>query len=102
MSRMSMTSRTRRPRITRLVFTLCALAVATSGCSKGEPTTDELLSRANEALAADHLEKAEKGYRDVLAAAPEDPAALRQLGILYYEQEQFPQAYPLLKKAAEL
>src|SRR5262249_13574821 len=34
--------------------------------------------------------------------APEDPAAQRQLGVIYLNQGQLLQAYPLLKKAAEL
>ena len=38
----------------------------------------------------------------MLRLAPEDPAALRQLGILYLEQGQIRQAYPLLKRSAEL
>ena len=33
--------------------------------------------------------------------APDDPIALRQLAILYRDQGQLPQAYPLLRKAAE-
>src|SRR5215467_5562895 len=41
-------------------------------------------------------------YRKVLSLAPEDQAALRQLGIIYVDQGQIIQAYPLLKKGAEL
>ena len=89
-------------RTARLLFVFCCLAAACAGCSKGGPTKDGVFSRANEALAANQLRKAEEGYREVLASAPEDPTALRQLGMLYLDQGQFPQAYPLLKKAAEL
>jgi tetratricopeptide (TPR) repeat protein len=84
-----------------LIFAL-ALAVANAGCSKDEPTKDQRLSRANDYLAAGQYDKAEKEYREVLRLAPEDPAALRQLGIIYHDQVQIPQAYPLLKKSAEL
>jgi tetratricopeptide (TPR) repeat protein len=86
---------------TRLLFVFCALALGSAGCSKGEPSKDEVLSRANEAVAADQLKKAEDGYREVLSARPDDPVALRNLGILYHEQGEIPQAYPLLKQAAE-
>jgi tetratricopeptide (TPR) repeat protein len=97
-----MASRTRAVRTTSIVATLCSLAVASAGCSKHEPTTDELLTRADEALAADQLQTAEKGYRDALTRIPNDPVALGKLGVLYYDQGQFPQAYPLLKQASEL
>src|SRR5262249_12047518 len=60
------------------------------------------LSRANEYLTAGDYGKAEKEYRDVLRLTPEDPTALRQLGIIYNDQAQIVQAYPLLKKAADL
>jgi tetratricopeptide (TPR) repeat protein len=85
---------------TRLLFALC-LAVLAS-CSKTEPTKDELVSRADAAFAAGQYDKAEQDYRKVLSLAPEDPAALRQLGIIYLDQGQIVQAYPLLKKFAEL
>jgi tetratricopeptide (TPR) repeat protein len=84
-----------------LIFVL-SLAVANAGCSKDEPTKDQLLSRANEYVAAGQYDKAEKEYRAVLRLAPEDPAAVRQLGMIYYDQVRIPQAYPLLLKAAEL
>ena len=34
--------------------------------------------------------------------SPDDPAAPRQLALIYYDQAQLPQAYELLKRAAEL
>ena len=46
--------------------------------------------------------EAEKGYREVLRLRPDDPVAQRQLGIIYFDQGQLQQAYPLLKKSAEL
>jgi cellulose synthase operon protein C len=85
----------------RLLLVL-SLAIGSSACSKAEPTKDELLSQAKTALAAEQYDKAEKVYREVLRRSPEDPTALRQLGIIYRDQGQLIQAYPLLKKAAEL
>src|SRR5262249_14589838 len=84
----------------RLLFALCLAALAS--CSKTEPTKDELVSRADAAFAAGQWDKAETDYRKVLSLAPEDPAALRQLGIIYLGQGERVHAYPLLKKFAEL
>src|SRR6266545_68887 len=81
----------------QLIFALSLVAVASAGCSKKEPTKDQLLSQAKEAFAADQYDKAEKAYRDVLRLAPDDPVALRQLGIIYHDQGQLLQAYSLLK-----
>src|SRR5215472_12924636 len=89
-------------RYMRLIFALCLAGIANAGCSKDEPTKDELLSRADAAFAAGQWDKAEMDYRKVLSRAPEDLAALRQLGIIYVDQGQIMQAYPLLKKGAEL
>ena len=86
----------------QLVFALSLVAVASAGCSKEEPTKDQLLTRAKDAFAAEQYAKAEKDYRAVLKVAPEDPAALRQLGIIYLDQGQIPQAYLALKKSSEL
>jgi tetratricopeptide (TPR) repeat protein len=89
------------PRIRQLGFALPLLAIASFGCGK-EDNKEEHFSRANEYFAAEQYDKAEKEYREVLRLAPEDPATLRQLGILYFVQQQIRQAYPLLKRAAEL
>jgi len=76
--------------------------VASAGCSEEAPTKDQLLSRANEAFAAKQYVKAEKDYRDVIRLAPTDPVALVRLGIIYHEQGQIIQAFPLLRQAAEV
>jgi len=81
---------------------ICLAALATAGCSKDEPTKEELLSRAEAAFAAGQWDKAEMDYRKVLSLAPEDQAALRQLGIIYLDQGQIVQAYPVLKKFIDL
>ncbi len=85
-----------------LIFVLSLVAVASAGCSEEAPTKDQLLSRANEAFAAKQYVKAEKDYRDVLRLAPTDPVALVRLGIIYHEQGQIIQAFPLLRQAAEV
>ena len=38
---------------------------------------------------------------EVLRLAPNNPVAQRQLGILYFDQGQLRQAFPLLKRAAD-
>src|ERR1700704_2402642 len=86
----------------QLIFALSLVVVASAGCSKEEPSKDQLLSRAKEAFAAEQYDKAQKEYQDILQLAPNDPTAVRQLGIIYFDQGQIRQAYPLLKQSAEL
>ena len=92
----------RHMRHMHLIFALCLAAVANTACSKDQPTKDQLLSRADASFAADQYDKAEKEYRDVLRLEPEDPTARRQLGIIYFDQGQLRQAFPLLRQSAEL
>ena len=89
-------------RIRQLALVLALVAIASFGCAKEEESKEQHLARANDYLAAEQYEKAEREYRNVLRLAPEEAAALRQLGIIYLEQGQFLQAYPLLKKFVEL
>src|SRR5262249_42524670 len=89
-------------RYLRLIFALCLAGVANAGCSRDQPTKEELLSRAEAAFAAGQWDKAEMDYRKVLSLAPEDQATLRQLGSIYLDQGQIPQAYPLFKKLTDL
>ena len=82
-----------------LIIALSIAALACAACSDATPTKDQILSRANDALAAEQYAKAEKDYREVLRLVPNDPVALRQLGIIYLDQGQVLQAYPLLKQS---
>jgi tetratricopeptide (TPR) repeat protein len=84
-----------------LIFVLCLAGLANAGCSNAEPTKEELLSRAEAAFAAGQYDRAEMDYRKVLSRTP-DLAALRHLGIIYVDQGQMVQAYPLLKKLVDL
>ena len=85
-----------------MILALLLVCTATIGCSKQDDTKDTHLSQANEYFAAGQYSKAEKEFRDVLRLDPADLVALRRLGIVYSDQGQLPQAYPLLKKAVEL
>jgi tetratricopeptide (TPR) repeat protein len=89
------------PTCRQLVFLLPLVFIACFGCSK-EESKEQHLSRANDYLAAEQYDKAEKEYRDALRLAPNDAMAMRQLGIIYHDQGQLQQAYPLLKQVAEL
>src|SRR5262249_29003300 len=86
------------PRIGALALALAVVAITSFGCAKEPDTWEQHLSRANDYSAAQQWDKAETEYREVLRLAPENPAALRHLGILYLDQGQTLQAYPLLKK----
>ena len=86
----------------RRFFLLSFLTIAGSGCAKDEDTLETRLARANDYFAADQYDKATTEYREVLRLAPTDPVALRRLGIIYHDQGQIVQAYPLLKEATEL
>src|SRR5262249_40578607 len=86
----------------RIILALSVIAITSAGCSDESPTKEQLLLRANEAFTAGQYNNAEKDYRGVLRQSPDDPVALPRLAILYYDQRQLAQAYPLLKQAAEL
>ena len=85
----------------QVLLALC-LAIASSGCAKQGETKEAHLARAKDYLSAAQYDKAESEYREVLRLDPADAVALRDLGIMYQEQGQLPQAAPLLSKAAEL
>jgi Flp pilus assembly protein TadD len=68
----------------------------------GGSPKEQHLSRADATFAAEQYDKAEKEYREVLRLAPDDPAALGQLTIIYLDQGQYAQAYPLIQESAEL
>src|SRR5712691_5108190 len=85
-----------------LALTVIAVAGASAACSKQDNSKEAHLSRAKDYLASDQLAKAEREYRDVLRLDSADPTAVRELALIYQGQGQLLQAYPLLKRAAEL
>src|SRR5690349_10878867 len=92
----------RAKRSTTALGLVLALAGLTGGCSKQQADTPEQhLTKANSALDKGQLRDAEKEYREVLRLAPNDPVAQRKLAIIYLEQGQLRQSFPLLKKAAD-
>ena len=71
-----------------LIIALSLAALVCSACSDATPTKDQILARANDAFAADQFAEAVKDYREVLRLEPNNARALRQLGILYFDQGQ--------------
>jgi exosortase C (VPDSG-CTERM-specific) len=88
----------------RCLFTFFALALVAAGgagCSK-QARIDRHLARAIRDVQAEKYDEAEIEYLIVLRAAPRNPVATRQLGLLYDTEGRPPQAFALLQKAAEL
>src|SRR5689334_5489230 len=85
-----------------LCFTAIAVVATVAACSSKQDDSKEAhLKRAAEYLTAGQYYKAEQEYRQVLRNDPADSAAQQQLAVIYYEQGQLRQAFPLLKKSAE-
>src|SRR4051812_24673213 len=85
---------------------LCAVVVSLVtlsiiGCSGDQPRTEQLLSQADTFYSAERYDEAEQAYLGILRLDRTNLTALRRLGVIYHEQGQLQQAYPLLKQAAE-
>jgi len=98
----SLLLRTALSRRLQVFMAILVLTVASAACSKQQETKETHLSRANELFAAAQYDKAADEYRNVLRLDPNDPVAVGRLATIYFDQGQVIQAYPLLKKAAEL
>jgi tetratricopeptide (TPR) repeat protein len=79
----------------------CVLYLFTSGCAAKPETTEEHLARALKHISAAEYQKAEKAFQEVLRIDPSNQKAIRELGLVYYDQGLLRQAFPLLKKSAE-
>src|SRR5262245_30345238 len=87
----------------QIIFVVSSIfAFAVSGCSKGEETREQRLTRANNYMAAEEYDKAEQEYKQLTRLFANDPIAGPSLGKIYFDQGQGPQAYPLLKQAVAL
>ena len=81
----------------------CFLALAScltlgAGCTKAAKAK-RLLSSAERDFQAQRYEAAEAQYQAVLRLSYLNPAAIRQLGLIYAEEGRGPQAYAFLQKA---
>jgi tetratricopeptide (TPR) repeat protein len=74
---------------------------AGAGCSR-QARMQRHLTRANQDFQAGQYEKAEIEYQRVLQLVQYQPVAVRQLGMIYYENGRLPQAMVFLQKALEL
>jgi putative PEP-CTERM system TPR-repeat lipoprotein len=86
-------------RFALLVF--ASTALIGGGCTK-HARMERLLARANRDFDAGAYDKAELEYTGSRRFAPFNPVAIRQLGILYFDEGRLTHAYAFLKKAVEL
>jgi tetratricopeptide (TPR) repeat protein len=77
----------------------CHGAVNVQGGAFASP--DALFAHALQAHQGGDLDIAERGYRAVLAAAPEHAYALHYLGVIHYQHNRPAEALPLLERAVE-
>jgi tetratricopeptide (TPR) repeat protein len=83
-----------------LALTLCLFLGA--GCSKASKAR-RVLAAADRDFQATNYDKAEAEYKSALRLSSLDPVAIRQLGLIYFEEGRQPQpAFAFLKKANEL
>jgi tetratricopeptide (TPR) repeat protein len=80
-----------------LAMTLCLVLCA--GCTKSYKAR-RVLAVADRDFQAHDFDKAEEEYKSVRQLSPLNPVAIRQLGLLYFEEGRA-QAFPYLKKANE-
>lgn len=82
-------------KLAAVLVVLLSAGFLTAGCSK-EARRDRHLRRANDFLQTQQFEKATIEYLNALRLDPENLAAIRQLGLTYFERGQFARAFPLL------
>jgi len=83
------------------IVALISAILLGSGCTK-EIRKNRLLARSQSDFDAGSYDKAEVEYNGARQLAPLDSVAIRQLGILYYNEGRLTHAYAFLKKAVEL
>jgi tetratricopeptide (TPR) repeat protein len=84
-----------------VLIALLGLLLGATGCSK-QAKAGRHLNRANSFFAADQYDKAEIEYLNVLKIVRTNAVALRNLGEIYYADEQFMRAAALFKAAREV
>jgi tetratricopeptide (TPR) repeat protein len=82
-----------------LALTLCLGLGA--GCTKASKAR-RLMSDADRDFKAQKYDTAEIEYQSALRFSPRNPAAIRQLGLIYYEEGRFPRAFQVLQLANQL
>src|SRR5690349_3055791 len=84
-----------------LVMAAIILGLSGTGCTK-ELRKTRHLSRGDRELKAQRYDQAEIEYLKVLQVAPQNPEAIRQLGLIYQEEGRFIRARFFLSKASAL
>src|SRR5262245_56387051 len=96
------------PMVRFTALSTLALAVAASvllgaGCSRSpEAKKAQHLERGEKFFARKEYKEAVIEYRNVLAIEPANEVAIRRLGLAHYQAGQLNEAFPYLRKAAEL
>ena len=85
----------------RLFIALLLVACVALGCSR-ESRKARHLERANRYFQAGDIDKAEIEYGNVLLLDENQKVAVRQLGLIYFDQGKPAKAYPLLRRAEGL
>jgi tetratricopeptide (TPR) repeat protein len=75
------------------------LVIALTSCTGNSP--EGHLKRAEDYLKTGQYRKAEHVYKEVLKTDPGNSLASQKLAVLYFDQGQLRQAYPLLQKSVE-
>ena len=93
--------------MSKFLFSRSAIVLFISGILLGSGCTkairkNRLLDRAQSDFGAGLYDQAEVEYNGARQLAPLDSVAIRQLGILYYNEGRLTPAYAFLKKAVEL
>ena len=84
-----------------LLVVLASLVVAGTGCSR-QAKTARALAKADGYFAAGRYDEAEIEYKNVLQLQSFHPAAIAQLGVIYFDQTRLIPARIFLLKAGEL
>jgi tetratricopeptide (TPR) repeat protein len=87
--------------LTHLKIGVALLLLLAAGCST-ESRKARHLERANRYFQAGEIDKAEIEYANVLRLDAANAAAVRQLGLIYFDQGKPANAYPLLKQSESL
>jgi len=81
-------------------FKQCHGALSAAGAAApSTPGPDAEVRSALEAHKKGDIDRAERGYRAALAAAPQDPLALHYLGVVMYQRNRLDEAIPLLERS---
>jgi len=75
---------------------------APNGSSKGSNDAAQIFEAGQRALQENHLDEAERDFRQVLAANPQGGGAYANLGVVYMRRKQWSKALEMLRQAEHL